>query len=426
MHSNRREFFKSAVLGTTLSTIQMPGRSVFGRTAVHENLEFNVDLSVIRRGWDGVKCYVHSRAGSIPPRTPANPGNRPIVVLTTQKHAVHGNDIFDALEQMRSDDEGETWSGPSASSGLVRRKNYEGIESVPCDFTPKWHSKSGVLLGTGKTFSYRNDNQYEGSPAQAIYSTYNPSENVWANWKAVGFPQDPRFHHACAGCSQRFDLPNGDILLPIYFQPEPGNWDLRTTVVYCTFDGQILRYVRHGNEFELPEKPSHHDGLSEPSLTKFDDRYYLTLRSIVRGYVTVSQNGESFAPLKPWCFDDGQELGNYQTQQHWVTHSEGLYLVYTRRGANNDHIFRHRAPLFMACIDPKKLVVIRETERIIVPQSGTRLGNFGVVDVSCDETWIITTEWMQHPPPGGFEKYGSDNRCFLAKIRWNRPNRLLR
>ena len=79
----------------------------------------------------------------------------------------------------------------------------------------------------------------------------------------------------------------------------------------------------------------------------------------------------------------------------------------------------------MACIDPKKLVVIRETERIIVPQSGTRLGNFGVVDVSCDETWIITTEWMQHPPPGGFEKYGSDNRCFLAKIRWNRPNRLL-
>ena len=171
MHSNRREFFKSAVLGTTLSTIQMPGRSVFGRTAVHENLEFNVDLSVIRRGWDGVKCYVHSRAGSIPPRTPANPGNRPIVVLTTQKHAVHGNDIFDGLEQMRSDDEGETWSGPSASSGLVRRKNYEGIESVPCDFTPKWHSKSGVLLGTGKTFSYRNDNQYEGSPAQAIAST---------------------------------------------------------------------------------------------------------------------------------------------------------------------------------------------------------------------------------------------------------------
>ena len=45
-----------------------------------------------------------------------------------------------------------------------------------------------------------------------------------------------------------------------------------------------------------------------------------------------------------WTFDDGSELGNYNTQQHWVTHSDGLFLVYTRRGADNDDIARHRAP----------------------------------------------------------------------------------
>lgn len=394
----------------------------FAVTGFADGPDFTTDLRVIRSGWDGVKCYVHSRAGAIPPGVAANPGQSPIVVLTTQKHAVHGNDIFDGLEDLRSDDLGQTWSGPTPQSGLSRRGNPDGTVAAPCDFTPRWHAQSGVLLGTGKTFWYRNNDQYPGSPSQTVYATYDPSRRRWSDWQAVIYPDDPKFHHACAGCTQRIDLPGGDILLPIYFQPTPGSWDLRAAVVYATFDGQTLRYVRHGTEFELPDKPPQHDGLSEPSLTKFGERFFLTIRSIVRGYVTTSADGQNFEPLRPWCFDDGAELGNYQTQQHWVTHSSGLYLVYTRRGANNDHIFRHRAPLFIARIDPEKLVVIRESERILVPQAGTRLGNFGVVEISPDEIWVITTEWMQHPPPGGFEKYGSNNRIFCARIRWTKSS----
>lgn len=45
--------------------------------------------------------------------------------------------------------------------------------------------------------------------------------------------------------------------------------------------------------------------------------------------------------------DDGKELGSYNTQRHWLAHSVGPFLVYTRRGADNDHILRHRA-----CADP--------------------------------------------------------------------------
>ncbi len=41
----------------------------------------------------------------------------------------------------------------------------------------------------------------------------------------------------------------------------------------------------------------------------------------------------------------------------------GGFLVYTRRGADNDHVFRHRAPLFIAQVDPKRLDVIRASER---------------------------------------------------------------
>ncbi|MCK5701561.1 MAG: exo-alpha-sialidase, partial [Cyclobacteriaceae bacterium] len=108
--------------------------------------------------------------------------------------------------------------------------------------------------------------------------------------------------------------------------------------------------------------------------------------------------------------------------QHWVTHSDGLFLVYTRRGAGNDHVFRHRAPLFMAQVDTKNLRVIRETEQILVPERGARLGNFGVTDINKNETWVTVAEWMQ---PEGVEKYGSDGSVFVSKIRWTKPNRLV-
>jgi hypothetical protein len=100
---------------------------------------------------------------------------------------------------------------------------------------------------------------------------------------------------------------------------------------------------------------------------------------------------------------------------------DALYLVYTRRNANNDHIFRHRAPLFIAQVDPEKLCVIRETEQILVPERGARLCNFGVVRVSENESWVAVTEWMQAKAPNQYdyaacEKYGSDNCIYLAKI----------
>lgn len=96
--------------------------------------------------------------------------------------------------------------------------------------------------------------------------------------------------------------------------------------------------------------------------------------------LTTGHDGLCFGKPKPWTYDDGAPLGNYNTQQHWITHSDGLFLVYTRRGAENDHVFRHRAPLFMAQVDPDRLCVIRETERIVVPEWGARLGNFGTVN----------------------------------------------
>lgn len=230
-------------------------------------------------------------------------------------------------------------------------------------------------------------------------------------------PEGPKFSHAGAGCTQRYDLPDGTVLLPVYFKGPDNN--ARTTIVRCSFDGQELKYLGHGQELGIKETDSR--GLGEPSLTKFGDQFYLTMRNDKCGYVTRGSDGQTFEPIRTWKFDDGEELGNYNTQQHWVTHSDGLFLVYNRRGLKNDHVFRHRAPLMIGQVDPEKLCVIRKTERELAPNRGARLGNFGVTNVSPDETWVTVAEWMQ---PKGVEKYGSDGSVWVSRIHWNRPSGL--
>jgi hypothetical protein len=160
-------------------------------------------------------------------------------------------------------------------------------------------------------------------------------------------------------------------------------------------------------------------GLYEPSLATYAGRYFLTLRNDERGYVSTSDDGLQFAEPKPWTFDDGTELGSYNTQQHWLTHSDGLFLVYTRRGANNDHIVRHRAPLFMAQVDPETLQILRSTEQVVVAERGAELGNFGACSISKDESWVTVSEGMFMKDS---KTRGAEGATFVSRIRWSKPN----
>ncbi|MEO8131957.1 MAG: exo-alpha-sialidase, partial [Bryobacteraceae bacterium] len=316
---------------------------------------------------------------------------------------------------------------------LGRRKETGGLEAAITALVPAWHAKSGKLLATGSVIRYRGD-KYAGTkaPRETGYSVYDPDARTWTPWLTLEMPGGRKFFNAGADSCQRVDLPNGEILLPVYYIPEGGDpkaypvfrengWAIAdnafATVVRCSFDGSKLRYLAHGDELRVEFQR----GLDEPSLTRFRNRYYLTLRNDANGFVTSGSDGLHFGPLKPWTWDDGSDLGNYNTQQHWVTHSDGLFLVYTRRGAKNDHVFRHRAPLFMAQVDPEKMCVIRQTERVLVPERGARLGNFGVVNVNSLETWVVVSEYMQ---PLGCERHGSDNSVYAARIRWQKPNAL--
>ncbi|HDP33598.1 MAG TPA: exo-alpha-sialidase [Candidatus Hydrogenedentes bacterium] len=372
-------------------------------------VDYDVQLDVIRSGYDGKQCWVHARAGAVP-------GAPPVVVMTMQKLLLSGSDVFYGLHLLITENLGASWTMPVEQTSLARRRNPDDTETVVCDFTPKWHAPTERLLGTGHTAQYRNNKLVPNRRRATAYAVYDTDRGAFLPWRELEMPltavppeNDP-FFNSGAGSTQRVDLPTGDILLPVYHKSQTAE-QYSSSVLRCAFDGEILSVREHGAPLSVPVKR----GLYEPSLAAFQGRYYFTLRNDDAGYVTASDDGLHFETPRVWRFDDGEPLGNYNTQQHWVVHSEGLFLVYTRRGADNDHVFRCRAPLFMAQIDPDGLRVIRATERILVPQRGARLGNFGVTRVSDAETWVTATEWMQ---PVGCEEHGSDNSVYAARIRW--------
>ena len=384
-------------------------------SAVAGAQDFDIRLERVRSGFDGETCWVHARAGAIPSKPPT-------VVLTMQKLLLSGSDVFFALNEMRTDNLGRSWSGPvEHTETLGRRREADGVIVAAGDFWPKWHARSGKLLGIGHTVRYHENKVMADAPRQTVYAAYDAQKRTWTPWATLSMPDEARFFNAGAGSVQRVDLPDGEMLVPVYHHAK-GEKFSKVSVLRCRFDGKRLTLSNIGNELTVNEKR----GLAEPSIASHGGVYFLTVRHDDRGYVSRSKDGLHFEPLREWLFDDGSELGNYNTQQHWVMHTSGLYLVYTRKGANNDHVFRHRAPLFIARVDPETLRVIRATERVLVPERGARLGNFGVTDINEKETWVTVTEWMQTWGPNFAMKpgnrYGSDNTLWVARIVWRKPN----
>ncbi len=406
----RRRFLKHTLLASVYAAV--PTRASGDDAA----LSYELTRQTPARLFDGKRSWVHARGGIVPG---AGDGNRPAVVITMNTMHLAGTDVFKSMWDIRTDDLGETWSEPREVANMApRRERFDGKKRpvAASDFWPRWHAATGELLGTGHTVVYTPDwTVTSPRPRSTVYSVYDAANRVWRPWKRLAMPDAEKFHNAGAGCTQRYDLRDGTILLPIYFYP-PGE-NSRVAVLRCRFDGETLRYESHGEELSVDDGTR---GLHEPSLTRFGGTFFMTIRNDKRGYVTRSDDGLHFEPIRPWRFDDGEPLGNYNTQQHWVRHSDRLHLVYTRRGADNDHVFRHRAPLFLAEVDPEKLRVIRESERVLVPERGARLGNFGVTEVSPEETWVTVAELMQ---PRGVARHGSDGSLWVARLRWSRPNR---
>lgn len=376
--------------------------------------EFSVQLDVVKQELHPDYCWFHPRVAAVPG---AGKDGGPLVVLTIQKHLV-ADDHYSGLHYMTTADLGKNWTGPKLPPELDWQKGENGETIAVCDVTPGWHAKTKKVIAIGTKLRYSQAGaQLLDKPRSYdfAYAVYDPREDSWTTWKTLDLPlgQGDRFFQVAPGCVQWLVKEDGTLLVPIYCQgPQAGPYFV--TVVQAAFDGQTLKYQDHGDELRLEEVR----GLCEPSLIQFHSRYYLTIRNDNRGYVTVSDDGLKFAPLKAWTFDDGQDLGSYNTQQHWVAHDDGLYLAYTRRGAQNDHIPRNRAPLFLARVDADKLHVLRKTEKELMPERGVMLGNFGAAKIANNEWWVTDSEFITG---GKAHPRGANGSTFAARIKWKKP-----
>ena len=331
-----------------LLTALMPALDAAGPAPVG----FTVKLETVMKHDDDKFHWFHPRAAAFSVAGQAEPA----VVMTIQKHLII-SDYYSGLHVMMRSSSSAPWKGPTLPPELDWRPQPDGVTISVADVTPGWHAPTGKVIAIGCQVRYSPKGEQLDDVKRAnqtVYAVFEPKTERWTKWQVLELPPGEQFDFARNACAQWLVQPDGTLQVPLYIgrnAKDPAS----VTVAECRFDGTKLSYVRHGNVLRLNVVR----GLCEPSLIAFHGRYFLTLRNDIKGYVSVSDDGLQFADQKPWLFDDGVELGSYNTQQHWLAHSDGLFLVYTRRGANNDHIVRHRAPLFMAQVNPETLQVMR-------------------------------------------------------------------
>ncbi len=387
---------RTAVLVIALLTLS-------SAAAIAQSNGITIDRQMVLEHDDGKSLWFHPRACAIP-------GSDGHIVMTLQKH-LQKSDYYSGLYVMHSRDNGATWTKPEPRPELAWRDEAPDVTVAVCDVTPGWHAPTGKLIAIGVKVRYRDGVQTYEKPQShaAAYAVYDPKNDTWSEWKFVDMP-DPegKFYLVTPGCVQWHVREDGDILMPVYFRG-PENAPYQATVVQCRFDGETLSYVAHGDEFALDVDR----GFVEPSLIKFGDKYYLTLRNDQKAYVTTGDDGLHFASPKPWTFDDGEDLGSYNTQQHWASVGGKLFLVYTRRGANNDHIMRNRAPLFMAEVDTETLQTIRDTEIVLIPERGGAMGNFGVNAINENVSLVTVSEGVWNDE---YRARGATGATFVTRI----------
>lgn len=360
-----------------------------------------IDINKFGGGYNGKECFVHARMCAY---------DENYYVMTMQKLYVGGTDLFSSQYVSISRDGGKSWSEPKADDAFASVSDKDGIIHLGCDGTLLMHQTTKTAVLTGHTVSYAKDGTepVKNFPFSTFYSVFDKQSEKFTPMKCIEIPPEYHLSHCAAGCSQFIEEENGDLLIPVYIKKDIDEC-MTSAVMRCAFDGKNIKFKNIGNELSFKNAR----GLCEPSICKFKDKYYLTIRNDNFALYSTSDDGLNFRTPKFWRWDTGDILPSYNTQQHWLIQSGKLYLVYTRKAGNNDHVFRHRAPLFMAEVDTQKMQILRSTERIVAPERGARLGNFGVSYINEHLSVITAAEWMQ---PAGCEKYGSDNSIWITKV----------
>lgn len=408
LKTTRRRFLRVAGTG-------LVGAALARITAAEDgDLIAGVEKVTLRRGRDGSgPTWFHPRACMIPG------DSAPTAFMTLQ--TIAGSDYFGPVHWMTSTDLGRTWSEPAPVPPLGRVKLPDGSEEGICDVVPEWHPASKTVLALGHNVFYSGPTFSSNQPPRwPVYAVWRNGQ--WGPRRKLDWA-DPRGAYIYTNnCGQRVVLPDGGILMAFTHTAVKSRPRSVSSVIY-SFDGDTLAVRRVGEEIS-------HDqgrGLLEPSLVAYRGRFFLTMRAEDnRGYVAASDDGLNWTPKRPWTWDDGQPLTLSTTQQHWLAHSESLWLVYTRKDDSNTNVIRWRSPLWMAQVDIERLCLRRDTERVVLPLVGdgvndpdrvALMGNFHTTAASPDESWVTVGEWQP--------RNGIRGDLLLARIHWTRPNTLV-
>jgi Domain of Unknown Function (DUF1080) len=407
--TSRRNFIHQAGAGVALAPLASIASAI-----EHSNLIASIEKVTLRRGRDGSgPTWFHPRACIVPSATGS------MVFMTLQ--TITGSDYFGPVQWMSSLDSGQTWTEPQPVLALGRRPHPDGGEEGVCDVVPEWHAPTKTVLALGHNVFYNGPKfSTDQPPRWPIYAVWRDGQ--WGERRKLEW-DDPRGAYIYSNnCGQRVVLDDGDILLA-FTHGAVKNQPRSVSSVICSFDGNMLAVKRVGQE--IPHDQGR--GLLEPSLTKYRERFFLTLRAEDNyGYVCASDDGLNWSAKQPWRWDDGEALAMSTTQQHWLAHSEALWLVYTRKDASNTNVLRWRSPLWMAQVDTRSLRLLRHTERVVLPLVGDGvndpdrvaiMGNFHPLNVSSDESWVTVGEWQP--------RNGIKGDLLLARIRWSLPNALV-
>ncbi len=341
----------------------------------------------------------------------------PMVLMTLQ--TISGSDVFGPVHWMTTSDLGKSWTDPQPLPALGRVPAANGWEEGVCDVVPEYHAPTKTVLAMGHNVFYRGPKfDTQQPPRWPVYAVWN--NGVWGQRRKLEW-DDPRGSLLYTNnCGQRVVLDNGDIAFVMSFGNSRNSRS--AAGVHSSFDGNTLAIKHVGTEM----KHTAGRGLLEPSLVRWKGRFFVTLRAEDNyGYVATSDDALDFDEKQPWCWDNGDAVPMSTTQQHWLAHSEALFLVYTRKDASNLKVPRWRSPLFMAQVDPQRLRLLRDTERIVLPLVGDGInapddvaysGNFHTVNVSPEESWVTDGEMLP--------KRGYRGDLLLSRIRWTVRNRL--
>ncbi len=383
-----------------------------------EPLIASISKETLWRNRDGKDhTWFHPRACMMP-----GPNGEPVALMTLQE--IGGSDYFGQVHWSMSTDQGKTWSDPEPIAALGRNVvpgRDDNLKAAVCDVTPQYHPQTDSLIALGHVVFYKGDYfaRKEQLPRYPVYVT-RANDGKWSNRKILEW-DDPRGGHIYSNnCGQRVVRPDGNVQMSFTFGPEAEH--RMVAGVHATFDGESLNVSEVGPALHNPNGR----GLLEPSVTEFGGKFWITMRAEDnRGYVSVSDDGLNWEQKRAWAWEDGTPIEMSTTQQHWLTHSDGLFLVYTRRDASNKNVIRWRSPLWVAQVDIERRCLIKSTEQVVLPLVGdgvhqpdkvALMGNFNVTNASPEESWVTAGEWM---PRDGYR-----GDVLLARIHWSKPNRL--